>query len=29
MTQLRCVVVDEWHELLGNKRNGLEPFCDV
>ena len=23
MRQLRCVVVDEWHELLGNKRGVL------
>lgn len=29
LTKLRCVVVDEWHELLGNNRGGVEPFCNA
>lgn len=27
LTSLRCVIVDEWHELLGNKRGVLLQLC--
>ncbi len=27
LSALRCVIVDEWHELLGNKRGVLLQLC--